>query len=75
VNQIRKLDRVLNEEDRNVVADDVPVTGFGIQFNGKAAHVARQVGRTLAAGHRGESNERFCFFSGRCERRGYRKFG
>ena len=39
-----KLDRVLNEENRNVVADDVPVAFLRIELHGKAAHVARQIG-------------------------------
>ena len=42
VDDIGKLDGVLNEEHRDVVADEVPVTLFGIDLDGKAANVARQ---------------------------------
>ena len=49
--------RILNEEDRNVVADQVPIAFLGIELHGKAAHVARHVGRALVAGHRREAHE------------------
>ena len=50
VDEVGKLDRVLDEEHRDVVADDVPVALLGVELDGKAAHVARQVDGTLAAG-------------------------
>ncbi len=43
VNEIRKLDRILDEEHRDVVADQVPVPGVRVELDGKAAHVARRV--------------------------------
>ena len=57
VDEVGKLDGVLNEEDRNVVADDVPVAFLGIELHGKAAHIASEVGRALAAGDRREAHE------------------
>ncbi len=51
MNKVRKFHRVLNEEDRDVVADDVPVAFLGIQLDGKAAHIARKVHRTLVTRH------------------------
>ena len=57
MNHVGKLDRVLNEEYRNVVADDVPVAFLGIELYGEAAHVARQIGRSLAAGHGREADK------------------
>ena len=47
MNEVRKLDRVLDEEHRNVVADDVPVAFLGIELDGKPAYIARQIERAL----------------------------
>ena len=65
VDQVRELDRVLNEEDRDVVADDVPVALLGVELHGKAAHVAREVGRAFIAGDRREAHEGGVFSPGR----------
>lgn len=46
VNQVGKLDCILNKEHRNVVANNVPVAVFGVHFHRKAAHIAGGVGRT-----------------------------
>ena len=43
VNEIGKFDGVLNEEYRNVVADQVPVSLFRIEFYCETAHVARRI--------------------------------
>ena len=58
VDQVGELDRVLDEEDRDVVADEVPVALLGVELDREAAHVARQVGRALVAGDRREAHER-----------------
>src|ERR1700759_166577 len=50
VNQIRKLDRILNEENRDIITHDIPVSFLGIKLDREAANVSRKVGRTLAAG-------------------------
>ena len=47
VDDVGKLDRVLDEEDRDVVADEVPVAFLGVELDGKAAHVAGEVERAL----------------------------
>ena len=57
VDQVRKLHRVLDEEDRDVVADQVPVAFVGVELHGEAAHVARRVGRPALAEHGGEADE------------------
>ena len=49
MDQVRKLHRVLDEEHRDVVADEVPVALVGVELHGEAAHVARRVGRTALA--------------------------
>ena len=58
VNHVRELDRVLDEEDRNVVPNHVPVAGAGVELDGEAAHVTGQVGGALVPGHGGEPDER-----------------
>lgn len=40
VDNIRKLHGILNKEDGNVVANNIPVTLFGIKFNSEATNVA-----------------------------------
>ena len=70
VNHVRKLDGVLDEEHRNVVADDVPVAFLGIELDGEAAHVAREVERTLAAGDGREPHEGRRPFAGALEQVG-----
>ena len=57
VDDVGEADRVLDEEHRDVVADDVPVAFLGVELDREAAHVARQVDRALAAGDGGEAHE------------------
>ena len=57
MDQVGEFDGVLNEEHRNIVSDDVPVAFFCVDFHREAAHVARQIGRPLVAGH-GRRNAR-----------------
>ena len=44
VDQIGELDRILNEEHRNIVADDVPIALAGVKFDREASDGAREVG-------------------------------
>ena len=57
MDQVGKLHRVLDEEDRHVVADQVPVAFVGVELDGEAAHVARGVGRAAFAGDGREAHE------------------
>jgi len=57
MNQVWKLDGVLNEEDRNVVAHNIPVAFFRVELHGKAPHIARKIGRALIASHSREAGE------------------
>ena len=57
VDEVGELDRVLDEEDRDVVADEVPVAFLGIELDGEAAHVARRIDRPGTAGHGREAGE------------------
>ena len=57
VDDVGKLDGVLDEEDRDVVADKVPVAFLGIELDGEATDVAGEVERALVAGDGGEADE------------------
>jgi hypothetical protein len=63
MNEIGKLDGILDEEDRNVVADEVEVALVGIEFDREAAHVAGHVPCPRAAGNGREPREQFCFLA------------
>ncbi len=60
VDQVRKLDRVLDEEDWDVVADQVPIALGRVEFDREAAHVARRVDRSGAARDGRETREHRC---------------
>ena len=57
MDEIGKLHRVLDEEHRDVVADQVPVALVGVELDGEAADVAHRVGRSALAGDGGEADE------------------
>jgi hypothetical protein len=40
MNKVRKLDRFLNEEDRNIIPDQIPISLLRVKFGGKAANVS-----------------------------------
>jgi len=63
IDQVGKLDRVLDEEHRDVVADDVPVSLLRVELHSEAADVSRKIGRALVAGHRRDAHERRCAFA------------
>src|SRR5659263_665085 len=46
MNEIGKFDGILDEENRDVVADQVPVAFFSIKLDGKSAYVSRGIYRT-----------------------------
>src|SRR5580704_9554346 len=75
VDQIRELHGILNKEDRNVIADEVPVAFVGIELDREAAHIARGVGRTAFARHGGKAHEYRCALAGLGEQRGARNRG
>ena len=57
MNQVRELDRILDEKHRDVVADDIPVALFGVELDREAAYVPRQIGGSFVARNRRESHE------------------
>ena len=64
VHQIRELHRILDEEHRDVVADEIPVAFVRIELDGEAAHIARRVGGAAFAGDRREAHEYRRAFAG-----------
>ena len=57
VDQVGELHRVLDEEHRDVVADDVPVALARVELDREAADVAGEVGGALVAGDGREADE------------------
>ena len=55
VDEVGELDRVADEEDAEVVADQIPVAVLGVELDREAARVARRLGGVPAAGDRGEA--------------------
>src|SRR5664280_41009 len=48
VDQIRKLDSILDKEDRDVIADKIPIAFFSVELDRKSTHVTRSIYRTCA---------------------------
>ena len=70
VDEVGELDRVLDEEHRHVVADQVPVAFVGVELDGEAAHVARRVLGAAFARDGREADKHRRDFSGLLEGRG-----
>ena len=63
MDQIGKLDRVLDEEHRDIVAYQVPVAFLGVELHREAAHIARRVDRTSPTGHGRKTREQRCLLT------------
>src|SRR5450631_3923908 len=63
MDEIGKFDGVLNEEHWDVVAYEVPVSLFCIEFHGEAPYVARRVDRSGAARYRRNAGEQRRLFA------------
>ena len=72
VDEVGKLHRVLDEEDRDVVADQVPVPLVGVELHREAADVARGVGRAALAEDGRKADEHRRLLAGFGEQRGAR---
>jgi len=57
MDKVGKLDGILDEEDRDIVADEIPIALLGIDLDRKAANIPGKVERALVAGNRGEADE------------------
>ena len=75
VDEIGKLHRVLDEEDRDVVADEVPVAFVRVELHREATHVPGGVGRAAFAEDGREANEDRRLFADFAEERGARELG
>ncbi len=47
MDQVGKLDRILNEENRDIVADQIPIALLRIELDGETADVTGKIGRAL----------------------------
>ncbi len=63
VDEVRELDRVLNEEHRHVVADQIEVAFISEEFHRKAAHVTHGIAGTPWPLHRGKAHEHWGFLA------------
>ena len=63
MNKVWELNRVLNKEDRGVIADHVVVTVLSIMFDCETARVTIAVVGTSFTGDSGESQENRGFLS------------
>lgn len=57
VDEVGELDCILNEEHRYVVADNIPVTLLGVEFDGETTDVTDGVSATARALDCRESNK------------------
>lgn len=57
VDDIGKLYRILDEEHRNIVANDIPVTLSRVELDCKASNISNSVCTAAATKNRGESDK------------------
>lgn len=57
VDQVRKLDRVLNEEDGYVIADEIEDAFVGVKLHSESPDITSEIRGTPRAGYRRKSNE------------------
>ena len=67
VDEVGELQRVTDEEDRGVVAGEVPVALGGVELDGETTGVTHRVRRPLGAGDGGEANENLGLLTGHRE--------
>src|SRR5664279_4916789 len=63
MDEVGEFDGVLDEENRNVVADQVPVAFLGVKLDGKSAYVSRGIHRTRAACDRRDASKHRCLLA------------
>jgi len=57
--EVREFEWIAQEEDRRVVADEVPVSLLGIELHRKAPNVPLSISGTALASNRGKTREEF----------------
>lgn len=70
--EVGEFHRVLDEEHRDVVADQVEVAFVGVELDGEAPDVAGEIGGAAFSDHRREAYEHRRALAGFCEQRGAR---
>src|ERR1039457_2013148 len=60
MDEVGEFDGILDEENRDVVTDQVPVAFLSVKLNRKSAHVTRGIYRTSAAGNGGYTGKQGC---------------
>src|SRR3546814_14226468 len=61
--QVRKAQRITEEEDWRAVADDVPVAFLGVELQGEAADVTLGISRPALAGDGRKAGEQGCLLA------------
>ena len=61
MDDVHELDGILNEEDRNVIAHDVPVTLFGVELHRESSNISDGVCTSSATQHGRETEEERSF--------------
>src|SRR5439155_10157887 len=75
MDEVGELDRILNEENRDIVADEIPVAFLRVEFDRKTTHIARKVRRSLVSGYGREPHKHGRFFAGPLKNVGLGDFG
>src|SRR5688572_19478294 len=57
MDHIGEFHRILDEENRDIVADQVPVALVRVELHGEAADIARRIGGAALACDRGKAHE------------------
>ena len=70
VNEVRKLQRIADEEHWRVVANDVPVAFLGVELQGETTRIALGVGRTTLATYGRKAQKGWRLFAYRFEQLG-----
>ena len=71
VDQVGELHGILNEEDRDIVADEIVVALRRVELHRKAPHIAREVRRAGPARHGGEPRKHLRLHRGILQERGF----
>ncbi|MNL13283.1 hypothetical protein D3C87_1341860 [compost metagenome] len=73
--QVGEFQRVTQEEDRGVVAHQIPVAFLGIELHRETTDIALGIGRAALAGYRRETQEQLGFLADFREQLGARVLG
>ena len=60
VDDVWEFDRVLDEEDRYIVANNIPITLISVELHGEATDISDGVGTASTSLYCGEAQENRC---------------